>query len=448
MRHLSLFTRILIWFLLSFAVLAGVAGAFFLVQMRADPDSAIRGRNTARMRAIAHLVGDELKRTSREGWGEVLDRYSKAYNARFVLMKRGGRIVAGPEIDLPEKVKTSFRSLRLRVRTSDPARVWLGIPMHLDGFRGGGRVMLVVEIDPNKSSGLFSDPIPWVAVVALIIILSVLLWLPLVRTLTRPIAQMTAAAERIAQGDFDARVPVKRSDEIGRLGASINEMASNLDRLVSGQKRFLGDVSHELRSPLTRIKLAMELVEATANEKQRAYLTDGLEEVDAMTELVGELLAVARAEVDPAKAKLQSVELAPLVERVAKREGDDDVEIKIEVPEGLNVTADPDLLSRAIGNLLRNAVRYASHAGPIKLSASREGEKICIEVTDQGPGVPDEALPKLFEPFYRPEADRDRDTGGTGLGTAIVKTCTEACGGTVIARNLKPGLCVRIELNG
>jgi two-component system sensor histidine kinase CpxA len=121
--------------------------------------------------------------------------------------------------------------------------------------------------------------------------------------------------------------------------------------------------------------------------------------------------------------------------------------VQFEIPDSLSVLAQPGLLSRALANLVRNAVRYAGQAGPVTIAAIRQEGKVIVTVADQGPGVPDASLEQIFDPFFRAEPSRSRDTGGVGLGLAIVKTCVEACQGTVSAVNRFPhGLEVRISL--
>lgn len=447
----SLFSRILLWFLLSFFLIGAIVFAFFLLHVRMDPESPLRGKSASRLRSTVRLISQELNEAPRAQWDAILARWTEAYNVTFTLYSPHGMHLAGTELPLPQEVSELMgRHAKFFIRTSRPVRYWMGLPIRLSVRqavppRPG---ILVMMSDPKVGAALFSDPLPWVGIVAVVLVLSVLLWFPLVRNLTRPIAQITEATERIARGRFDVRVAQDRSDEIGRLGRAINDMAARLTTLVDGQKRFLGDVSHELRSPLARIQLALELLEQTADDKQRAYIRDGLEEVEQMSGLVGELLSVARAEVNPGKVKRRAVELEPVAARVARREGAGATEIRVDVDPGIRVAADPELLARALANLLRNAVRYAGTAGPVELRARRVDRKVRIEVTDAGPGVPQPVLARLFEPFYRPESDRDRDTGGSGLGLAIVKTCAEACGGSVSARNLEPsGFAVTLVLD-
>jgi two-component system sensor histidine kinase CpxA len=140
------------------------------------------------------------------------------------------------------------------------------------------------------------------------------------------------------------------------------------------------------------------------------------------------------------------VNVAEIVRRAVKRETVGSAAPEVDVPPDQTVRADPDLLARALANLLRNALRYGGDE-PVQVRSRREGRRVKIEVMDNGPGAPPEALDRLFEPFYRPQTARDRESGGVGLGLAIVKQCVETCGGTVACRNLSPrGFAATIDL--
>ena len=306
---------------------------------------------------------------------------------------------------------------------------------------------LMAVSDSIKGSGLFLDPMPWVIVLAVVVFLSVILWVPMVRNITRPISRVTEAAQEIARGRFDVRLNEKRTDELGRLGASINEMAARLGSLVQGQKRFLGDVAHELASPVARIQVGLGILEQRGAESDRDRVRDVMEDVSHMSDLVDELLSFSRADAHPSRVALQNVSLAPVVRLAVERECSAREEVRMEIDERTEVVGDPELLTRAVSNLLRNAVRYAGDAGPIAVTAKPEADEVTLEVRDSGPGVPEEILEHLFEPFYRPDESRGRETGGVGLGLAIVKTCVHACQGTVTARNVEPtGLAVTLTL--
>jgi len=288
--------------------------------------------------------------------------------------------------------------------------------------------------------GLFFDSLPWIFVSAMMLILSVLFWIPLVRGITRAISRLTDATARIAEGHLETRVNTSRRDELGRLGQSINRMAGQLSGWAEGQKRFLGDIAHELCSPLARIQVALGILQqrAAADTKEQAYLTDVEEEVQHMSALVDELLSFSRASLKSGAQELQSVPLRPLFDEAVTRENHAGHRVDVEVPDDLCVLADRDLLRRSLANLLRNALRYAGAAGPVSVRAHARDPYVVVTVADSGTGVPTEALERVFDPFYRVDSSRDRTTGGVGLGLAIVKTCIEACQGKVQARNRQP----------
>ena len=328
---------------------------------------------------------------------------------------------------------------KFMVRTDSPKRYWVGVrlgPMREDLPGMMRPVTLVAVSDSLSGSGLFVDLPPWLMVGAGAIILSALFWMPLARSIARSVSQMTQATEAIAAGRFDTRVNERRPDELGRLGSAINRMASRLAGFVTGQKRFLGDIAHELCSPIARLQLMLGIFERNAAEKDRERVEDLREEVVRMSDLVNELLSFSKASLQPASVKLAPVAVLEIAERAARREGAESVQCEID--PALRAMADPDLLLRALANLVRNAVRYAGGAGPITIRAGREGGDVLIRVVDCGPGVPPDSIPRLFDPFYRPELARDRESGGAGLGLAIVKTCVESCQGSASCRNLEP----------
>jgi two-component system sensor histidine kinase CpxA len=162
---------------------------------------------------------------------------------------------------------------------------------------------------------------------------------------------------------------------------------------------------------------------------------------------VNELLAYSKTGLQAREAALKSIPLAELVHQVCTREAGSGHPVEVDVPNTLTVRAEPELLARAVANLVRNALRYAGHAGPVQVSAQAQDGHVMLSVSDSGPGVAEGELERLFEPFYRPDSARTREAGGTGLGLAIVRTCVDACGGSVSARNRRPaGLEVVIRL--
>jgi two-component system sensor histidine kinase CpxA len=294
---------------------------------------------------------------------------------------------------------------------------------------------------------LFFDFKPWLGALAAAIAVFVLCWLPFIRSLSRSISRLTANTGRIAQGDFENHLPENRRDEIGQLSISINRMAARLSGLVTGQKRFLGDIAHELSAPIARTQFALGILDQRVSEEQREAVDDLREEISHMSSLVGELLSFSKAALDGGKAVSGPVAITPLAQHAATREASGSAQILVAIPEPVTAIAEPNLLLRALSNLVRNAVRYAGTDGPITIAAKRQGDFAIVTVSDSGPGLPPNELDRVFTPFYRLDASRTRETGGAGLGLAIVKSCVEASGGTVQCRNREPrGLEVEIRL--
>lgn len=277
----------------------------------------------------------------------------------------------------------------------------------------------------------------WFLAAGGVLALSILFWLPLVRSITRPLAQLTAATGRIAEGRLDTRVDDNRRDELGRLGESVNRMAARLDAQMTGQKRFLGDVAHELCSPIARLQVATGILAERAPNDLRETVADVRDEVQQMSTLVNELLAFTKAGMQTREVELKAVALPSLAQETLARE-DPHGKVRLEIPDGTVVRADAALLARALGNLVRNALRYAGDSGPVQVAATREGGQIVITVDDDGPGVPPADLDRLGEPFFRPELARTREGGGVGLGLAIVRTSIASCGGEVRFSNRAP----------
>jgi len=323
-------------------------------------------------------------------------------------------------------------------RTTDPKAWWfvIKVPLRMPDRQGGTSLVLMTE--SLAAGGLLIDFTPWIWGGAGLLVLSSLLWFPFVRGITRNVSRMKKATARIAEGQFDVQVPDKRRDELGELAGGINRMAARLSGFVSGQKRFLGDIAHELCTPLARMQMAGAALEQRAPDELKDRVADLTVEVEAMSQLVGELLDFSRAGLAPQSIALTALPLLPLIEQVTTREGVPPERLTIEVPPDLTVRANAGLLSRALGNVVRNAIRYAGPQAHIEIRARPSANEVLLIIADDGPGVPDAALASLFDPFYRLDAARDRESGGTGLGLAIVKTCIEACGGRVTARNRSP----------
>ncbi len=328
---------------------------------------------------------------------------------------------------------------RFIVRAGSPANYWVALRAPFFAAERGrpGPALMVARIPSFWALLRFLDLESWVLAGTGVLALSVLFWLPLVRGITRSVGQLTTATEQIAEGHFETRVASSRRDELGQLGDSVNRMAARLDAHMAGQKRFLGDVAHELCSPLARLQMATGILADQAPTNLRETVADVREEVQQMSSLVNELLAFTKAGLQSRDVVLRATPLDPVVREALARENAAG-RVQVTIPADLAVLADPDLLGRALGNLVRNALRYAGDAGPITLTATTVDRRAIIALEDDGPGVPAADLDRLGEPFFRPELARTRESGGVGLGLAIVRNSISACGGEVRFANRAP----------
>jgi two-component system, OmpR family, sensor histidine kinase CpxA len=344
-------------------------------------------------------------------------------------------------------------------------------PMHAHGFpmnlmpnrflrqsmtgRDGHSYMLVLELPPGPR--VFFGPHGFPGVGWLIWVLSSgLVCYLLARYLTSPIVQLRRATQRLAAGDLAARAgvaPTRRRDELAELVRDFDAMAERLEDLVNAQAHLLNDVSHELRSPLARLTVALGLARRRTGPEAQGALERIELEADRLNELIGRLLTLARLEGGEDGMQKTEIHLRDMVRDICQ---DADFEaqsrncrVSCLLDEDFEVVGNADLLHSAIENVVRNATRYTGEGTSVEVRLEkdlRSGEAV-LRVMDSGPGVPPEALDKLFRPFYRLDDARNRQTGGVGLGLAITERTLRLHGGTVRAVNRDAGgLMVEIRL--
>lgn len=263
-----------------------------------------------------------------------------------------------------------------------------------------------------------------------------------------PLRGLVRSVDRFGGGDLSVRVNSKRKDEIGELSRAFDRMAERIGTLLTAERRLLQDISHELRSPLARLSFAAELIRTA--EDRDAAVARLKKEIARLADLVGGLIQVTRAEGDPTASNAEDLRLDELLDEIvedcqmeAEARG---CHIALEAHPRIAMRGDRELLRRAIENVVRNSIRYTPGGGAVdvKLGATKDAARICVR--DYGPGVPQEALPKIFQPFFRVDDSRDTSTGGIGLGLAIAYRAIGIHHGRLWAENVKPGLMVWIEL--
>jgi signal transduction histidine kinase len=287
---------------------------------------------------------------------------------------------------------------------------------------------------------------------ALVVLAIALASAPLARAIARPIENLSRAARRLGEGDLAARSGLKRSDEIGALASTFDEMAERLGRLLEGQRELLANVSHELRTPLARIQVALSLAAETEPEQARRHLREAEEDVAELDGLVADVLTVTRLD-GGGSLVLRRERLDPqglvneAIDRFRRHHPHRAIDARLEAVA--QIDAESGLVARVLDNLLDNAAKYSEAPTQVLVELAPSGAGVIVSVRDQGIGIPPEDQPHIFTPFFRGDRSRGRDTGGIGLGLALSKRIVEAHGGH-IALESSPGggTMVRVWLPG
>jgi two-component system sensor histidine kinase BaeS len=283
------------------------------------------------------------------------------------------------------------------------------------------------------------------ALISLLLALLLAIVPPLYMWVLKPLRRMVAAAQRLGAGDLDTPIHTTRRDEFGELEQAFERMRQEVKRSMEQRDRLLTDVSHEIRGPLARMTLALPLMK---KEGASGPVCDIFaQELEAVEHLVGEALALARGGYAPAHAH-EPVDLGVLLAELIRTRQlwitEKDLQLSADY-QPVCVSADRQLLARALGNVLDNALKYTDPGDTLHVATGTEGSEAWVRIQDSGPGIAPEHLPLVFEPFYRPDTSRSRETGGAGLGLSIVKRIVESHGGTVTLQ-CPPGEGTLVEM--
>ena len=279
--------------------------------------------------------------------------------------------------------------------------------------------------------------------------LALLLGIVLARAITHPIRDLTKAIRAVAGGDLKQNVIVRSKDELGELANAFNQMSTDLDRLVKSRRQMTADIAHDLRNPLTVIGGYVESIHDGVLKPTPERLDAIQTEVQHLKRLVEDLRILSQADAGKLSLHLVAVSIPVLLEQTIQSYRaltvKQKIALKVDAPAGLpEIPADPDRLAQVLGNLITNSMRYTHPGGEITLQAKREAKSVVLTVSDNGKGVPSDALPYIFDRFYRVD---DARSGGdeSGLGLTIAKSIVEAHGGSVEAESL-PGKGTSIKI--
>jgi two-component system sensor histidine kinase CpxA len=435
-KSLSLRIFLVFWAALIAIVAAAIGVTILFLTHR---EEVPRTRALVLDEAVAALAQGD--RAGLEAW--LVRRQSGSGPRVYVFDESGRELLERPVEGLRERlVRERLAGLRAPAREVPNVRVRPPEPYPtLIAPDGSEYRLLVVPRRPGAFGALGFSEVRVPVLLFALAITAVLSWL-LARSITRPIDDLTRATQAFANGRLDA-MPAPRTlarrDELGRLAASFGEMGGRIRALLASRERLLQDISHELRSPLARIRLALGLA-AQPGADVAAQFGRLERDVERLDTLIGEVLSVTRLEAKIAHLERVDTDLVALVGEIARDAGFEAEAAGKSVRQVMETSAavaavDPTWMASAIENVVRNAVRHTAVGSEVLITLRQRPDGIAIRVRDYGPGVPPEDLAKIFEPFYRVTKARERDSGGEGLGLAITARVMAAHGGRVEARN-------------
>jgi two-component system sensor histidine kinase CpxA len=449
----SLFLRIFLWFWMT-VLLICVA---IVITWSLQPEIVFTRWQALMSEALsthAQNVADIVERQGTAAAGSYLQRLNRLGRMQAVLLDDRGRPLVGTAsaqgAQVGSRAVTSGQSVfEIKPHVAYSAQVGTA--------PSGHRYVLVTEM-PRAGpfyafrATTFTQILRWL----LAILISGAICYLLARYLTRPILRLRAAARQIAAGNLGARAGgdmEKRRDELGQLVRDFNQMAERIEILLDSERQLIRDISHELRSPLARLNVALGLARQHAGLEAAPQLDRIEREAERLNELIGRLLTLARLESTRTAPEQEQVSLSELLHDVAE-DAEFEAEsrrcsVQVNAPEDCTAIGSPDLLRSAVENVVRNAVRYTAEGTRVEVDlscAGADGAKwAAIRVRDHGPGLPEAELSNVFRPFYRVTNARERETGGTGLGLAITERAVRLHGGSVRAENV-PGGGLLVEM--
>ncbi|MFN2269431.1 MAG: sensor histidine kinase [Anaerolineae bacterium] len=432
----SLFWKLMIAF--AVVILVGIGGALLVAGRVADAEfRRYAGSENRWEDTVAELADYYAANGSWDGVEAVLfpgqgRGRSQGSGPPVRLVDADGLIVASrSEFDVGQEA--SARDLRA------------GLPILVDGEQVGTLLTPASgELTEEQEAFLHRLVVAFAISGGVALLVALVLGALLVRSITRPLAQLTTASRAVASGDLDARVPIRSGDEVGQLAGAFNQMAADLARAEEARRQQTADIAHELRTPLTVIQGQLEALADGIFPADAGNLEPLLEQTQLLNRLVEDLRTLSLADAGQLTFSLIAIDVGEWVSgvvtgfrAVAAERG---VALNLEVGDSLpEVRIDPGRMAQVVGNVLDNALRHTPEGGRITVGATRQGGDILVTVTDTGPGVPQEHLVHLFERFWRGEPSRSRRTGGSGLGLAIAQRIVEAHGGRIWAENAPMG---------
>jgi two-component system, OmpR family, sensor histidine kinase CpxA len=448
----SLFLKIFLWFWAT-VIVTGIALILTFVLEPGSVPSRWHATLLDTARYSGAIAVEEVERGGAPAASAYIERIERETRLRACLFDSTGGLIAGSDCG-------SFQSMISHVTASTPSAFSMRygiarVALALQGSSGREYIFATeLPAGPRAAFGINRASIALKWGIALLV--SGFICYLLTRYLTTPILRLREASQQLAAGDLSTRASAvieRRHDELGDLVRDFDAMASRIEELVSRQRQLISDVSHELRSPLARLYVALDLGrERKGNDPAFDHME---KDIGLLNEMIGRLLTIARLDTSAPPVPMMPVDLTEIVSQIVR---DADFEsherngsVKLTAHEQFFVQGDAKLLQSAIENLVRNAIGYTEPGTSVEvlLQSERRSNALFVRLTvrDHGPGVPESELVNIFQPFYRVSDARDRQSGGAGLGLAIADRVIRIHGGTIRAENTPPqGLQVEVLL--
>lgn len=447
---------------LSFLVMAGTLTNMlgrYLFEQRIRADRA--GLEKWAVQAAPLLYQADMK-----GLSEALARGSGELGGRLLLLDHDGKVqldsayeAVGQRLDYPEVASVLVSGLTAdfgvhSLDTGEQASTDRSLSFARDeqwvSYSSAGLihssqvigVLLLVSSVQSMMQNLGQLQDNMVLIFVVVAFVAILLGMVFSSVITRPIISLTGVIRQMSMGDFAARVPERGSGEIRHLASAFNSMSEKLESLDQSRNEFVSNASHELKTPLATMKILLESLiyqPDMPGELRQEFLGDINAEINRLSAIVSDLLTLVQADAHTMRLQREKMSLAAVVresvhrlEPLAKQQGQT---VSLQLQDSADMYADKSKLRQVVYNLLENALKYTQEGGEIQLSLQRSGRDAILTVTDNGPGIRAEALPHVFDRFYRVDKARSRDSGGTGLGLSIVNQIVSLHGGSIQVRS-------------
>lgn len=449
---MNLFLKIFLWFLAAIAMMVGTI-VFLDWTVQTEPVvSRWRSSVTSQMTIYAATAEQIHRSEGDDGLMNFLDRIRSTLTVGEVsVFGTGSELKWGQptsESDYAPLVGRAFDSADTQIDTNPQmalaARSFL--------LADGEEVVLVLGWSRPKMTPFFGEPPFRYFRFGAVLVTALLLCWALAKYLSSPIETIRRATRKLAKGELQTRVGDEvgsRRDELESLAKDFDLMAERIESLVTSQQRLSRDVSHELRSPLARLNVALEIAKQRSNAETMPILERIEKESTRLNEMISQLLTLSKLESGSSDFERHEVNFTALVRQIAADADFEAIangkELEISAEDDLHMVGNERLLRSAVENVLRNAVRYTAEGTAVQVDLRESAGSIVLDVTDHGGGVPANEIDNLFRPFYRIGEARERKTGGIGLGLAIAEQAVRLHKGTIVPRNTADGLSVTIE---